>query len=296
MNTASIQQEHITVTPICNWNESMFITTKQLVADMSLVLFSWIWNRAPWTQFEQDHLDIVTTQATDIDENNNDNIGNDGGDGLIASNGSIGSELEEMFGKLWYITLAVIALMFAFCCCVIGYCLARKLQNPDKKDKQVVIEGTGTNSEGLEMQRPSTLEPSTLPNGQMYLQVGAQSPVSVNSASDGFPFHGVSHSDLANLVHMPFTVPPAIAQVSTLQTPTEPNTNDDDVYEEAATPVAMKSVCEACNKEAEGKLDDSDDCFYCFGCWKKWGDNDGGDNDDLYKRATSITVGNNDDS
>merc|ERR1712228_143562 len=175
------------------------------------------------------------------------------------------------------------------------------------KHNEVVIEGEGigTNKTGIEMQRPGTLEPTTNPNGQYYLNVGAQSPVSAFSARDGFPFGGVSNSDLVNM-KMPFTVPNIIAQFDQLETPIGPNkkvTNvtDSDIYDKALAVTPMLSVCEACGKEGDGKIDDADDCFYCFPCWKKWtvpDDNDDNDdgvdiNEELYKRATSITAGDN---
>merc|ERR1712228_365780 len=128
------------------------------------------------------------------------------------------------------------------------------------KHNEVVIEGEGigTNKTGIEMQRPGTLEPTTNPNGQYYLNVGAQSPVSAFSASDGFPFGGVSNSDLVNM-KMPFTVPHIVAQFDQLETPIGPNkkvTNvtDSDIYDKALAVTPMLSVCEASVKREMEKL------------------------------------------
>jgi len=35
---------------------------------------------------------------------------------------------------------------------------------------------------------------------------------------------------------------------------------------------AETDICESCGKEDVGKVDDEDDCFYCFTCWEKWSD------------------------
>merc|ERR1712173_303562 len=35
-----------------------------------------------------------------------------------------------------------------------------------------------------------------------------------------------------------------------------------------------KDICVSCGKEDVGKVDDEDDCFYCFTCWNKWYDLD----------------------
>ena len=64
MNMELTQPEPIMETQISNLKESMFITMKQLVVDMSQELFLWTQNQEPWTQSEQDHLVNFSDQTT----------------------------------------------------------------------------------------------------------------------------------------------------------------------------------------------------------------------------------------
>ena len=154
-------------------------------------------------------------------------------------------------------------------------------EKKEKRNEEVVIEGIDSQNTAVEMGQTSTNA-----NGRMYLNVGAQSPISMDIASDGgFPFDGVSGTNSAN---MPFTIPHVVAQINAPQTPIGQNANDED------SDSVLMCVCEACGKEGSGKVDVADDCFYCFQCWKKWSDpnidGDAGDYDDLYKKA-SVTDG-----
>merc|ERR1712062_770702 len=166
----------------------------------------------------------------------------------------------------------------------------------------------------MEMGRIKTLEPAVNPHNGQYLQANAQSPMvsmsAQSAASDGFPFTGVnvSGSDLEHLANLPFTVPPVVKNVDTQIGPMVSMSSDNnDMYDKEIAVTPMVSVCEACNKKGPGKIDNTDDSFYCFNCWKQWSgpnDKDGknedadgdeeapGFNDDLYKKASSITAGN----
>ena len=69
MNTELTPPEPITETPISNWKESTFTTTKLLVEDTYLEPSSWTWNQEPWTPSELDHSDNFSDLITSFSDN-----------------------------------------------------------------------------------------------------------------------------------------------------------------------------------------------------------------------------------
>merc|ERR1712048_1316297 len=111
----------------------------------------------------------LPTQAVIVEDGD---LNDPAADPLVSSNDSIASDLEGVFGRMWFVTVGAIVLVIAMCCCFCGYALAKRGNGSKQKEGGVaVIEGDATDKTGVEMMgRVSTLEPSAFPNNrQMYL-------------------------------------------------------------------------------------------------------------------------------
>ena len=264
----------------------------------------------------QTYIDIVTT-STLIVVNGAENQNESDLEGT--TNGSFVYELEKLFGEMWYVTLGAIGLILLLCC----YCAIKKARDSNtEKNKFAKAEEQIQQNEGqpdmIDVFLPDEMEPATNQNGKNYLHLSEMSPVSpvsINAASDGFP--ATIEVPVPNMPYPP--LPAAISMdsmnnhsedaVRELFNPVDATTETpmpkrDDTMNQRETLIGSSSSiahnvmvsvsltmdeCDTCGKEAAGRIDEDDDCFYCFECWKKWTDPNA--TDDLYKKATSATSG-----
>merc|ERR1712129_661353 len=123
--------------------------------------------------------------------------------GATSSDVGVVNQLQKMFGEMWYITVGVIfgVLMICILCLLKRYVTCYCGVKGKEAGTHVTKGGEGnegvadtTEHTGIEMS-DGGLEPMMNPNGKQYVQIDAQSPMSM---SDNMSMPSLPDVDLAN--------------------------------------------------------------------------------------------------